>query len=92
MGEIDKVIDILVKSMEVQRVQSMGELETLRAEMNAGFNRTHERLDEVVQAGYITRVECEGYRSHCKRGGVPGYTAFLLVVVSILLTYLFSTI
>lgn len=51
-------------------------------EVKESIRRVHERIDEIYKAGLITRVECEGYRANCKKGGYPAWVVVLFSVCS----------
>lgn len=51
-------------------------------EVKDSIRRLHERLDDVIKAGNVTRVECEGYRSNCKKGGHPTWIVVLFSLCS----------
>ncbi|MFZ5650155.1 MAG: hypothetical protein ACOY4I_04785 [Bacillota bacterium] len=51
-------------------------------EVKDSIRRLHERVDEMIKAGYMTKTECEGYRSNCKKGGHPTWIVVLFSLCS----------
>lgn len=56
-------------------------------EVKDSIRRLHERMDEMIRAGNVTRIECEGYRSNCKRGGSPPWVVVLCSITSGLVVF-----
>lgn len=74
---------------EVMKVILDNWQESLR-ELRSGIIRIHERLDQIIEKDYVPRVDCEGYRKNCTKGGYPVWVVVLFSITSSLVVFMLT--
>lgn len=78
----EDVLTALVNAMQTDMRELKNDVKDMRKENSENIRRLHERLDEMAKRDPVARVECEDYRSNCKKGGHPTWIVVLFSLCS----------
>jgi len=78
----EEVLTALVNAMQEDIRELKESIREMRKENSDNIRRLHQRLDEMAQKDPVSRKECEGYRSSCKKGGHPTWIVVLFSLCS----------
>lgn len=78
----EEVLTALVNAMQGDIRELKESIREMRKENSDNIRRLHQRLDEMAQKDPVSRKECEGYRSNCKKGGHPTWIVVLFSLCS----------